>query len=140
MTNLQTGNTMFLDDFNKIGDLYEYDGPLMSVMEYLDTGRLFIFDWVGQDQQYNHWLVFEVIANDLNKYLNREIGHLQFFETSFGRMSYQVNIGDIGNGWHIPLTELPIIPQDYSPKKGLFADSFCKDLEKIFTYINTGLM
>jgi hypothetical protein len=48
---LDTGN------FVRIGDLSYFEGPLLSLFEELNSGHLYLLDWVDRDEKSNRWLI-----------------------------------------------------------------------------------
>jgi len=42
------------------GDLLYYDGPILSMFEHVKTQRCFLLYWAGDDDEFIHWLSFEL--------------------------------------------------------------------------------
>ena len=132
-------NTMYLDEFVRIGNLVWFDGPELALMQYSDTNQLFIFDWVDFGHDYNRWLIFEVNVENVSKFINREISHLELFDSSIGRITrtYFVDIPASNDQWHLEIEWLPVVPSKYYPTTALFDPKYCPDIEGILTYLNS---
>lgn len=119
------------DDFIRIGDIINFEGPLMTLFQDHRHNHLYLFDWVDRDDSTNRWLVYQVDPAALNKFLNVEISHLELFNSIHHR---PVFVTDIRHGSTIknsPITRIKEIPSDYYPESIFFEKEDCPSFGKI---------
>ncbi|WP_439555915.1 hypothetical protein [Dyadobacter sp.] len=59
-------------DLNKVSDLIEFDGPLLS--HYRDSNdNNFLFYWIDNDENLNRWMLLEVDTDDLWSYVHSDV-------------------------------------------------------------------
>lgn len=128
-------NTYPIDDPNlknsleRIGDLINMDGPLLSLFRDKRNNTLYFFDWTDNDELYNRWLVYKIDANTLSLYINKKIGYKEMFNTV--RRYY---VTDIKDGQYPPfdIVNIDTLPNEYLPNtNSFFEESDSKNLPKI---------
>jgi hypothetical protein len=123
-------------NLNRIGDLINFEGPILSLFEDVSTRHLYVFDWVDRDQRFNRWLVYRVIAKDLLPYLQGKLSYLDLFKSSVDKRYYFTDIGhNFGNG-HYDLCEIIKLPPKYFPNEDDYFDrTNCTYYEKITFFV-----
>lgn len=126
----------YKEDFRRIGDLVNFEGPELTVFEGLDSQSIFVFDWVDSDDQYNRWLVYEVQSKDLLEFIFKKITHCELFEKAAEYDVYFLDI-TLGKGFsNLPVFQLLEVPKDYWPNDVYFDEADCPDLDKIRKYLH----
>lgn len=79
------------EPLQKVCDLMEYDGPLLS--HYKDSkNKNYFFYWVDYNENYNRWLAFQVDNNLLFDYLNKSENLLSLIKDNSYIFCFDVNI------------------------------------------------
>ncbi len=103
------------DGINKVSDLIELDGPLLS--HYKDTrGNDILFYWVDNNEECNRWLVWQVEEQDLLYYLCGSLPLAGLFPKN-NKFIYVVDIDNAikyKSVVHIYVTDLP---ENYKPEQ-----------------------
>lgn len=96
MLPIKTKHTNLLKPSNwlRIGDLSNFEGPLLTLFQDLETNHLFLYDWADRDKTHNRWIIYTVFAEKLNQFLNKEISHFDLFQE---RPTQEVYVSDIDN-------------------------------------------
>lgn len=135
MFQIKTKNTNSLKPSNwlRIGDLSNFEGPLLTLFQDLESNNLFLYDWVDRDKTHNRWMIYTVYADKLNQFLNKEISHFNLFQE---RPTQEVYVSDIDNrGMNFsqyPILELMEVPEEYMPsKENYFEEVDCVGEERI---------
>jgi len=55
-------NQLSQDQLIRIGDIVNFEGPLMTLYQDQKYFDLYIFDWVDRDDTTNRWLAYQVDA------------------------------------------------------------------------------
>jgi hypothetical protein len=120
---------------NRIGDLVNFEGPIVSLFEDLRNNHLYIFDWVDRDKTSNRWIIYRVKAQDLWLYLRKEISYFDLFQ-SYSRGNYYVaHIGSFTNGAY-ELFKLNELPRKYLPNQDdYFEKNDCPFYDKIVSFV-----
>ncbi len=71
---------LYTSNFVRIGDLSYFEGPLISLFEELNSGHLYLFDWVDRDENTNRWLIYRASPNYLLQFIHSRISHLELFQ------------------------------------------------------------
>jgi hypothetical protein len=126
-------NQLPVDGLFKVGDLVNYEGPLMSLFSN-QKGELYLYHWCDCDESHHRWLVYPVTLNQLINYLNRKLTHYQLIMGN--RVAYAVDLdgdAEVHNLTRLPTAE---IPEDYLPDKEiLHDDEDCPHLDQITDYL-----
>jgi len=143
MENLTFNSDKQLDtsNFVRIGDLSYFEGPLLSVFEELNSGHLYLFDWVDRDEKNNRWLIYRVSPNYLLQFIHSKISHLELFqkrpekEVYFADIDYRNKLFSDYN-----LYAIEKLPESYYPNsENFFEISDCNYFEKIKSVIINAL-
>lgn len=125
----------------RIGDLSYFEGPLLSLFEELNSGYLYLFDWVDRDEKHNRWLIYRVSPNHLLKFLHSKISHFELFQRRPKKEVYFVDIDSrnkVFSGYES--FEIENLPESYYPNSHNFFDSAdSKYFEKINSVIMSSL-
>jgi hypothetical protein len=123
-------------NLNRIGDLVNFEGPILSLFEDVRTRHLYIFDWVDRDQRFNRWLIYRVMAKDLLSYLQVKLSYLDLFKSSVDKRYYFTDIGySLGSG-QCDLFEITEVPSKYFPNQDDYFDRInCTYYEKITFFV-----
>lgn len=135
MFQIKTKNTKSLKPSNwlRIGDLSNFEGPILSLFQDLESNYLFLYDWVDRDQTHNRWMIYTVYADKLNQFLNKEISHFDLFQQRPTEAVYVSDMDNRGmNFSQYPILELVEVPEDYVPsKENYFDEGDCVGEERI---------
>ena len=116
------------DGLFKVGDLVNYEGPLMSLFSN-NKGDLYIYDWSDCDDDSHRWLVYQVTLNQLRNYLNGHLTHYQLIMSN--SVVFVVDLDSDAKPHNITLLATIDIPLDYLPDKDvLHEDEDCPHLNK----------
>ncbi len=124
--------------FIRIGDISFFEGPLIILFEDFHNNDLYFYDWVDRDDEYNRWLIYKVIPQELLKFLNRKISHFDLFQhvDEFFVANINNNLGL--NNYNIE--KLVELPDGYIPNRDSFFDeSDCPSFDKIRSFVLTKL-
>ncbi|MFY0630722.1 MAG: hypothetical protein JXR05_10095 [Flavobacteriaceae bacterium] len=121
LTTLQKNNDL-LELLIRVGDLAYFEGPLLSLYENAKTGHLFLLDWVDRDKINNRWIIYRVDPIKLMKFLNRQIPHLDLFNSRPKINVYVVDIPHNGRLISSEIKELYTIPAKYTPNSENYFD------------------
>jgi hypothetical protein len=125
----------YKEDFRRIGDLVNFEGPELSVFERKDSQEIFIFDWVDHDDSHNRWLLFEVEAKDVLEFIFRKITHLQLFERANPDRVLCLEINNEKGFSNLPIFHVEEIPSEYFPNPVFFDKKYCPDFDQLYTYL-----
>jgi hypothetical protein len=129
-------NLRYREDFSRIGDLVNFEGPELSVFERKGSQEIFVFDWVDHDDSDNRWLLFEVQAKDVLEFIFRKITHLQLFNRANPQGMFCLEINNEKGFSNLPVFQLLEIPTDYFPNPVLFERQYCPDFDRILNYLH----
>jgi hypothetical protein len=143
MVILTFNNNKQLDtsNFIRIGDLSHFEGPLLTLFEELNSGHLYLFDWVDRDERYNRWLIYRASPNHLLKFIRNKISHLELFEKRPEKSIYFTDI-DAGNKsfYNYGTFKIESLPKAYYPNSdNYFELSDGNNIDKIKTLIISSL-
>ena len=128
-----------IDNLFKIGDLVNFQGPLLSLFSN-NNGELFLYHWAESDDNYNRWLIFRITLNQLLQYLNKNLSHYNLVKTYTYYCDVIISI-DIDKDFkynNILQINMADVPTDYLPDKDvLHDDEECPHIDKINKYIAT---
>ncbi len=135
MENLTFNINKSLDtsNFVRIGDLSYFEGPLLSMFEELNSGHLYLFDWVDRDEKSNRWLIYRVSPNYLLRFIHSKISHAELFQNRPEKEVYFADI-DSRNKFFSSYNSYAIesLPESYYPNnENFFELSDCNHFEKI---------
>jgi len=143
MENLTFNSNKLLDtnNFVRVGDLSYFEGPLLSLFEELNSGRLYLFDWVDRDDKFNRWLIYRVSPKILLQFINCKISYLELFENRPDKEIYFTDIDSRNKLFsNYDSHEIEILPQNYCPNSDNFFDlADSKHFEKIKSVIINSL-
>ena len=128
-------------NFIRIGDLSHFEGPLLTLFEELNSGHLYLFDWVDRDERYNRWLIYRASPNQLLKFIRNKISHLELFEKRPEKNIYFTDI-DAGNKSfnNYGTFKIESLPKAYYPNSdNYFELSDGNNIDKIKTLIISSL-
>src|SRR5882724_3200459 len=107
-------------NLERIGDLINIDGPMLSL--FMDTRNqdLYLFDWVDSDSNYNRWLLYKVDLKSVQNFIDKDISYKKLFLNSIGDFYYT----DIRNSKLLTLAIKGIknLPEIYYPTSDTFFD------------------
>jgi hypothetical protein len=128
-------------NFVRLGDLSYFEGPLLSLFEELNSGHLYLFDWVDRDNKFNRWLIYRVSSRLLLQFIDNKISHLELFERRLDNKVYFTDI-DSKNKLFSNYDSFAIesLPSNYYPNSDNFFElSDCNHFEKIKSAIINSL-
>ena len=129
MFQIKTKNTKSLKPSNwlRIGDLSNFEGPILTLFQDLESNHLFLYDWVDRDKTHNRWMIYTVYADKLNQFLNKEISHFDLFQERPTEAIYVSDMDNRGmNFSQYPILELVEVPEEYVPsKENYFEEGDC---------------
>ncbi|MFN0049692.1 MAG: hypothetical protein ACKVOU_11270 [Cytophagales bacterium] len=124
------------DNLIRIGDLINFDGPLLTLYEDGNNGNLYLLDWVDNDSQTNRWLVYRVKSIKVLNFLKRKISQFELF---FQDTDPKYHIIDIHRDFKLKdsqLIEIATVPDSYTPNRDVFFDIIdCPSFERIQNFI-----
>lgn len=143
MENLTFNSNKLLNtsNFIRVGDLSNFEGPLLSLFEELNSGHLYLFDWVDRNQKSNRWLIYRALPKYLLQFLNGKISHLELFEKRPNKTVFYTDIDSNNKSFsYYDSFELVSLPPNYYPNSDNFFDvSDCNSIEKIKSVIINSL-
>ncbi|MCB0538774.1 MAG: hypothetical protein KDE33_14760 [Bacteroidetes bacterium] len=128
-------------NFVRIGDLSYFEGPLLSLFEELNSGHLYLLDWVDRDEKSNRWLIYRASPNSLLQFINCKISHLELFQNRPEKEVYFADI-DSRNKLFSSYNSYAVesLPESYYPNnENFFELSDCNHFEKIKSVIINAL-
>ena len=134
---INDGDSLHKGHFNRIGDLINIEGPMLSLFEDSSTKQLFLYDWVDSDQNVNRWLIYQSLPSDLFEYISKNISHLDLFNRSVRGAYYCADIDSRKQIGHYEICQLKNVSDVYFPTKGQFFDvEYSTDFEKIILLVS----
>lgn len=125
------------DRLERVGDLVNFEGPLLSLFKYKDN--LYLFDWVDSGQKYNRWFIYQVSAYLLEQFLFRQISYKKLFEST-NKKNQNIFYCDIENKEPVEYSiyKLKSIPTSFYPdKETFFKENEAKNWKEIFLVVNS---
>jgi len=120
----------------RIGDLINFEGPILSLFQDVRNGHLYIFDWVDRDEFTNRWIIFQTTPSLLIRFLEKELPYNLLFENA---VNNKYLYSDIGINSFLPNNNIFLleeIPEIYNPKKDdYFDESDCPHYDKILSLV-----
>lgn len=138
---INTNKPLDTSNFVRIGDLSYFEGPLLSLFEELNSGHLYLFDWVDRDNKFNRWLIYRVSPKFLLQFININISHFELFEERLDKEVYFTDI-DSKNKLFSNYNSFAIesLPSNYYPNGDNFFElSDCNHFEKIKSVLRNSL-
>jgi hypothetical protein len=131
-------NTSLLQSLVRIGDLYYFEGPLLSLFQNSISKNFYLFDWVDRDKVNNRWLVYQVSHKALFDFINNKISHFNLYRSNPDNKFYIVDIENKSKYTDYNLSELESVPSAYYPNKdNYFDESDTRNMDKIRTIVNS---
>jgi hypothetical protein len=129
---IKKNNSTITDNLVRIGDLVYFEGPLLTLFEDTNNGRLYVFDWVDRDAVCNRWLLYRVSATALLAFIEKKIDHSELFKSISDNRFYVADIETNHRIIDYTLSELNDVPSKYLPNaETYFDESDCPALVKI---------
>jgi hypothetical protein len=123
-----------INKFKRIGDISNFEGPLLTLYEDLDNECLYLFDYVDKIDNYNRWIIYRVSANNLLQFLNKDLSHLDLFNN---RLELEIYFTDIKYNISDNIFLLDYLPQEYYPRNDNYFDIYdCVNYNEIIYTIN----
>jgi hypothetical protein len=133
--NLELSNSLI-----RVGDLANFEGPLLTLFEDTRNGHLYLFDWVDRDSVSNRWLVYRVSPSALLEFLDKKISHLNLFKSNPDNQFYFTDIENKNRIIDCLLFKLISVPSKYAPPHdNIFDEVDCPHLGKIRAIANREL-
>jgi hypothetical protein len=126
----------------RMGDLFFFEGPLLSLFQDLNSRHFYVFDWVDRDMKANRWMIYRVSPECVSKYINGEISHHELFENRPANPVYFMDIDSRNKNFsEYGAFELNVIPSDYIPlADNYFDESDSNSLAKIKSVISRAIL
>lgn len=143
MEQLTYNNDRQLDttNFVRVGDLSNFEGPMLSLFEELSNGHLFLFDWVDRNQSSNRWLIYRVYPIALMNFIKGKISHFELFQERPQKAIFYTDI-DSKSSPIFPYTafEILILPDSYLPNKdNYFIKEDCHSYSRILAVVKNSI-
>ena len=120
----------------RIGDVINFEGPILTLFEDANNGHLYLFDWVDRDSKNNRWLVYRINTLDLLNFIQQKISHCELFKRSSYDNYFYIDIDNSYQLREFVLTQLLEVPKDYLPNNdSLFDQNDSPNYSKIFSFI-----
>ena len=71
-------NVSFYNSLIRIGDLMNFEGPLLSLFEDVKNGHLYIFDWVDRLDKTNRWLIYQTYPKKILDFIQKKLLILRY--------------------------------------------------------------
>lgn len=109
-------------NLNRIGDIINIDGPVLSLFQDKRNEEFYLFDWVDSDEKTNRWLIYKINPEILFDFLIIKISYRHVFNSALLGEFY---FADIENSERVNYSfqKLKILPEKYLPAKDVFLDS-----------------
>jgi hypothetical protein len=139
---METLNSDILSNFNlqnslnRIVDIVNFEGPLLTLYENINNRHLYLIDWVDRDSTSNRWLIYRCNPKMLIKFIDEEISHRELF-ISDETYCYVIDI-DSNFKWHNPQKIAKIqLPEGYIPLNNTYFEKCdCPNYDKLCSFIN----
>lgn len=117
MIQLKTYETLILQKefLNRIGDLINIEGPILSLFQDLRNKDLYLFDWADSDKNFNRWLVYKVSPDSIKKFINNIISYKELFLSSLNLTYYFIDIDSNYSDCNYTLNKIESLPDAYIP-------------------------
>lgn len=106
----------------RIGDLVNFEGPLLTLFEDCRNGNLYVFDWVDRDSDKNRWVVYHVTPIFLYEFIAGKISHRELFLSAVSGF-YSLEINRKLQFENFRRLQLQDLPDDYLPKSEAFFEA-----------------
>lgn len=111
----------FIKNLNKVYDLIEYDGPILS--HFIDNKkRNYFYLWVDRNNFFNRWLIWKVDDLELHKYLTGKTSLKDLLLAPTKDFIYVADIDSKLNYLNLIASDVTDIPAEYLPENESFFD------------------
>ena len=124
------------NSLNRIVDIVNFEGPLLTLYENINNRHLYLIDWVDRDSTSNRWLIYRCNPKMLTKFIDEEISHRELF-ISDETYCYVIDI-DSNFKWNNPQKMAKSqLPEGYIPLKDTYFEKCdCPNYERLCSFIN----
>lgn len=124
----------------RVGDLINYEGPLLALFEEALTSNLYLFDWVDRDKETNRWMVYTTSADLLLQFTAGSISHYDLFDSRPDKSVFYTDLGANDRMDNYSLYKLNEVPPQYHPNRDSYFDLLdCPDYSQIKTTLSSHL-
>ena len=127
LKNITTGVELRKDALERVGDLINIDGPLLTLFHDRQTDALLVYDWMDNDHFFNRYIIYEVSPKNILSYIGKKITHMDLFNQAKNKVYFFADID------HRALSEYKIyrlesLPKEYShTESNYFSEDYCSD-------------
>ncbi len=132
-------NAHSFNNFQKVGDLVYFDGPLLSVF-HDENNESWVYGWVDSDNQYNRWIIFKTSFRSLSSYLKGEMSHYDLIKNCKKREVFFADLDNDIQYHNVIVMSAEHVPNEYLPELYVFHDDEeSSHMEAIQNYVKEGL-
>jgi hypothetical protein len=125
---LQSQLPISIKHLNKIADLIEFEGPILSHFKD-DKGKDYLFNWVDHDDTYNRWLIWKINSKQLYNFLKNHSSLKDLLLETNKDFVYSADIDQHLQYSNIHAIEINDIDIKYVPDEN---DMFAFDIPKVY--------
>ncbi len=127
------------DKLVRIVDVVNFEGPLLTLYKNTANERLFLYDWIDQDENLNRWLIYRCKPIKLWEFINKKISHFDLFNMKNG-VCYVLDIDKYLHIENVVKMDIEALPTIYFPEKeAYFEISDCIQYDKLVQFVNLAL-
>lgn len=128
-------NTQLAPNLVRIGDIVNYEGPLLTLFSNVANSKLYLFDWAEGEKHVNRWLVYNVAPEMLYLFLKKRISHQALFKNNPEESYYYFDTDGSHSFNDFQLIETEI-PKNYIPESDSFFEvEDCPSFSRIETLL-----
>lgn len=115
------------ESFERIGDLINIDGPLLSLFHDKLNGALLLYDWMDNDQYCNRYIIYQIAPKNILAFISKKITHIQLFSQAESGVYFYADI-DRRKLSEYKIYRLKSLPEEYSAtENNYFSEEYCTD-------------
>jgi hypothetical protein len=129
LKDINVGVSLDRQAFERVGDLINIEGPLLTLFQNKQSKDLLLYDWMDNDEHCNRYIIYKVAPKDILAYLSKKITHLQLFSKAENGVYFYADI-DRRNLSEYKIYRLKSLPKEYTiTENNYFSEEYCSDTE-----------
>ena|ERR1700722_15042723 len=134
LNDMSFGKPLRRGKFDRVGDLINIDGPLLTLFQDKEDDILYLYDWMDSDANSNRYIIYRISPSDLISYIGKRITHIQLYSKAIDGIYFYADI-DRQRPLKYEIYQLRSLPHEYSLTEGtLFSEEYCNDTEGLLLF------
>jgi hypothetical protein len=127
LKDINAGVSLDRQVFERVGDLINIDGPLLTLFQNKQSKDLMLYDWMDNDEHCNRYIIYKVSPKNILAYLSKKITHMQLFSMAENGVYFYADINRRKLSEY-KIYRLKSLPKEYSAtENNYFSEEYCND-------------